>query len=80
MKVAVEVTDTFGGEANYSWVRRYTFDVIDASSKYSVVRRAKREIGWTGCRCLTVDYSDMVELRPQGQCMVAFITFPEETK
>jgi hypothetical protein len=54
--------------------------VIDASSKYSLVRRAKREIGWTGCRCLTVDYSDVVELRPQGQCMVAFITFPEETK
>lgn len=77
MRVAVEVTDTFGGEANYGWVRRYEFDVIDASSKYSLVRRAKREIGWTGSRCLTVDYSDVIELRPQGQCMVAFITFPQ---
>ncbi len=48
MKVAVEVTDTFGGEANYGWVRRYELDVIDASSGFSVVRRAKREIGWTG--------------------------------
>lgn len=26
MKVNIEVTDTFGGEANYSWVNRKTYE------------------------------------------------------
>jgi len=75
MKIKVEVTDTFGGEANYSWVRRFNIDAPDSLSNYSVVRRAKKEIGWSGKRCLTVNYGDMVELRPYGECQVAFITF-----
>jgi hypothetical protein len=75
MKVNVEVTDTFGHEANYSWVRRYSFDCLDLMSHYAIVRRAKREIGWSGQRCSTVDYGDTIELRPYGACQVAFITF-----
>jgi len=75
MKIKVEVTDTFGGEANYGWVRRHELEVMDALSKHSLVRRVKKAIGWTGMRCLTVDYGDTVELRPYGQCQVAFITF-----
>ena len=30
MKVHIEVTDTFGHEPNYSWVRRATLEVPDA--------------------------------------------------
>jgi hypothetical protein len=75
MKVAVEVTDTFGGEANYSWVKRKEMELLDALSNYAVVRRVKKEIGWSGKRCLTVNYGDMIELRPYGECQVAFINF-----
>ena len=75
MKVNVEVTDTFGGEANYSWVKRTEMQLMDALSKYSIVRRVKKEIGWSGQRCLTVDYGDTIELRPYGVCQVAFINF-----
>jgi hypothetical protein len=75
MKVKVEVTDTFSGEANYSWVKRKELDLMDALSKYSIVRRVKKEIGWSGQRCLTVDYGDTIELRPYGVCQVCFISF-----
>lgn len=75
MKINIEVTDTFGHEANYSWVKRVTLDVPDMLSKYSIVRRAKAAVGWNGKRCTTVDYSDTIELRPFGECVVCFITF-----
>lgn len=75
MKVSVEVTDTRGGDPNYSWVKRKELDLIDTLSKYSIVRRVKKEIGWSGQRCLTVDYGDSIELRPYGECQVAFISF-----
>ena len=75
MKIKVEVTDTFGNEANYSWVRRFNVDAPDSLSNYSVVRRAKKEIGWAGKRCLTTNYGDSMELRPYGECQVAFISF-----
>jgi len=77
MKVNVEITDTFSGEANYSWVKRFTFEALDTMSRPAIVRRAKRLANWTGMRCLVVEYPDMVELRPYGHCLVAFITFGE---
>lgn len=78
MKVNIEVTDTFGHEANYSWVKRHVIDVIDCISNYSLVRRVKREIGWSGLRCITIDNSDIIELRPYGVNQVCFITFQGE--
>jgi hypothetical protein len=74
MKVNIEVTDTFGGEANYSWVRRYSVMVPDALSKYALMRRIKRIIGWSGKRCAVHDYGGMIEIRPAGECVVAFAT------
>lgn len=35
----VEVTDTFSGEANYCWVRRYSFPVPPAMSDLAIMRR-----------------------------------------
>lgn len=76
----IEVTDTFGGEANYSWVRRETLDAPATLSRRALVRRAKALIGWTGVRCDVAgsDTSDTVEIRPRGACVVAFITYQEE--
>jgi len=65
----IEVTDTFGDQANYSWVEKYCIEATDATA----VRRAKREIGWNGVRCDRHDYGDLIELRPRGLAQVAFI-------
>ena len=75
MKINIEVTDCFGHEPNYSWVKRATLEAPDTLSNYSVVRRAKAAVGWNGKRCATVNYGDMIELRPYGECTVCFITF-----
>ena len=75
MKLNLEVTDSFNGEPNYGWVKRATLEVPDLLSRYACVRRAKAAVGWTGKRCVTVDYGDMIELRPHGECLVCFVTF-----
>jgi hypothetical protein len=74
MQAKVEVTDTFGGEANYSWVRRYS---VDAPTEASIVRRAKAAAGWSGIRCAKENYGDMIKLTPSGMCQVMFITFAD---
>ena len=66
----IEVTDTFGGESNYSWVRRYEFT---AKSDLAAVRKAKGLAGWGGIHCEREDYSDQIVLRPRGICQIMFI-------
>jgi len=89
----IEVTDTFGGEANYSWVKRETLTMpelthygYDGSSNYTkankayrrqLVRKAKAIAGWTGWRCNVEDYGDMIRIEPRGVCMVAFVEWKD---
>ena len=75
MKTYIEVTDTFAGEANYSWVKRYEIDSADTMLKN--VRRALKVSGYTGCRTRKQDYGDTVRLDFVGMCRVMFITFRE---
>jgi hypothetical protein len=75
MQANVEVTDTFSGEANYSWVRRYSVDA--SSSDTAIIRRAKAAAGWNGIRCTKENYGDMIKLKPSGMCQVMFITFAD---
>ena len=74
MKAHVEYTDTFAGEANYSWVERAEFDA-EGMSDLAVMRRAKREMGLNGTRGKTYKHGDMFEFRPHGMCRVMFVTF-----
>lgn len=78
MNLNIEVTDTFGMEANYSWVKRHTLDVPDNASSGVIMRRVKKLIGWSGVRCVVADYGDMIEIRPQGVCQVCFVTFAQD--
>lgn len=75
LTVHCEATDTFGGEANYSWVRRETFQVPHETSNLAIVRRAKALLGYSGARCKSFDHGDMIELRPCNRCQVIFITW-----
>lgn len=72
-----EITDTFSGEANYSWVKRGKIETRPGEefSDLAAVRRVKRAIGWNGLRCRVSSYDDMLEIRPYGMRLVCFITF-----
>lgn len=77
-KFDVEVTDTFGGEANYCWVHRHEIDVADGelfAKRRAIVKAAKAAEGWTGYRCETNDMGDTIEIRPRGLLQVMFVTF-----
>ena len=70
-----ELTDTYAGEANYSWVRRAPLVFDRAPSRVALVRRAKAALGITGAPCRRADYGDMIQLNPRNTCTVAFITY-----
>jgi hypothetical protein len=69
----VELTDTFGGQANYSWVRRDQLALPKDASRRQIVTAAKAALGLTGTRCRTFETGEGFELRPVGACTVAFI-------
>lgn len=68
----IEITDTFGGESNYSWVKRYT---VQASTPRGAMRIATRDFGgeWRS------DYytGDMARFNMKGACICAFVTYSE---
>ena len=67
-----EVTDTFGGEANYSWVKRTKHTTKRELTSRGVVRALKAYAGLTGLKCRVYDGGDTLEVRPYGMCVVAF--------
>lgn len=75
----VEYTDTFSGEANYSWVRRETISLPDNASRLVIMRKAKAAMGLSGVRGRSTDYGDSLEFRPYGMCTVMFATFEESS-
>lgn len=74
MKCVVTHTDTFGGEANYGWVKRYEF-VPKMQSQRSITYHAKKAAGMTGVKSDTYDYGDGLTIRPRGYHQVIFVDF-----
>lgn len=88
-KHIVEYTDTFGGQANYSWARRetitmpelthYGFDgghgYVQANKAYDreLMRRAKAAVGLTGVRGQRCELPDCLEFRPHHSNTVLFV-------
>lgn len=77
MAYLAEWTDTYGGEANYSWVKRATIEADAAISNLALIRRAKAALGLSGLRGRTHHYGDMIEFRPYGMACVLFVTYSE---
>lgn len=72
-KFTVTYTDTFGGEANYSWVKRDNF-MFEAGCKVKDVKAfAKDLMGLKGVRGRWEDYGDDLIFRPYGMCTVMFV-------
>ena len=73
MSIRFEHTDTFGGEANYCWVRRGEYKGHRAESDLSLVRAAKKFAGFTGLKSRVESYGDTIAIRPYGLCQVCFV-------
>lgn len=71
---SVEHTDTFAGEANYSWVKRAAFEMPEGATQRQIVRKAKELIGETGNRNTTAFYNgDTYQLDYPGRCVRSFV-------
>lgn len=66
-----EYTDTFAGEANYSWVKRGT---VKAKNFKHAMRLAKKELQMSGVRGKRESFGDTVKFTPFGSCTVLFIS------
>jgi hypothetical protein len=75
MKIQIEHTDTFGGEANYAWINRKTIKMPDNSSDLAIIRRVKKETGLSGVRCKVENYGDILHIKPRGICQIVFVNF-----
>ena len=91
---SVELTDTFGGEANYSWANRssvvmpdlthYGYDgahgYVKANKAFEreLMRKAKAAVGMTGVRGRKEQISDTFAFYPYGSCTVLFISLRYE--
>lgn len=71
--VPYEYTDTFNGEANYSWVKRGSVSLPEKSSDLAIVRAVKKEIGLSGVDCKREIWGDQIVLKPKGYCRIVFI-------
>ena len=60
----VEMTDTFGGEANYCWVNRF---IVSASSERGAMRKVAKKTGFA-VRSVGCDRWDAV-----GACVCYFV-------
>lgn len=74
LRYQLELTDTFGGEANYSWVNREEINVNANYSRSWIVRKAKEAMGLTGMRGETEDTGYYIRVDFPNYNQVLFIT------
>jgi hypothetical protein len=93
-KSDVEYTDTFCGEANYSWVRRETVTMpelthygYNGGTNYckankvferELMKRAKSAIGITGVRGIREDWQDTMVFKPHNSATIMFVNYRDE--
>jgi hypothetical protein len=77
MAYLAEWTDTYGGDANYSWVKRATIKADGDTSDLALMRRAKSALGLSGLRGRTYQRGDMIEFRPYRMACVLFVTWSD---
>ncbi len=75
MNVIVTHTDTFGGEANYGWVKRHEFTIHKHASQRNITRKVKALAGMTGVKSDTFDYDVGLTIKPRGYNQVIFVDF-----
>lgn len=71
----VEITDTFSGEANYSWVIREQFMAHDDISDDELAQKTLEYIGWTEEPVSIESIGDMIRIMPHDSNLVCFVTW-----
>lgn len=66
----VEVTDTFGGEANYCWVHRFK---VHANTVRGAMRKVERRLPYTGGVRKAYDMGDIQRWDWRTACVCAFV-------
>ena len=90
----VEYTDTYGGDANYSWVNRKIITMPElthygygggtnyckANKVYQreLMKRAKAAMGLTGAKGRVENYGETIAFYPYRSCTVMFISWHDE--
>ena len=71
----VTLTDTYGGEANYSWVHRAVIKTKDNITAKGIGIHARAAVGMTGVRssCF-VDFGDGIQIEFKNDNLILFIT------
>ena len=72
-KFKFEYTDTFGGDANYSWVKRHEEEFPENISDLALMRRAKKWAGLANVKGRSENWGDTLAFYPRGYCTVLFI-------
>ena len=70
----LEHTDTFGDEANYSWVNREDVMIPSKYSRPWIVRKAKEAMELTQLNHVTSDFGDTIRVDFRQDNQVLFIT------
>ena len=73
MKFRIEYTDTFAGEANYSWARRATIEAPAEISDLALMRRAKKALDLSGVRGRRESWGETLAFYPYRSGTVLFI-------
>ena len=74
MKAEIEYTDTYCGEANYSWVKRGT---VESKTEKGIMRAAKKFTGLNGIRGKKENCGDLIAFRPSGFGTILFVDITE---
>ncbi len=78
MAYFAEYTDTFGGEANYSWVRRAVVRLPEPATWRSIMQAARKELGLTGVRGdIVADFGDERHWKPRGCCTILMVRWSD---
>lgn len=77
IRLDFELTDSFGGEANYSWVKRESLELLENVSNRYIVRLAKNFAGYTGLKCKVENHGESWTIKPYKLCEILFINISE---
>ena len=66
----VEMTDTFGGEANYCWIKRFK---VTANSMQHAMSKVSRETGYHYRK--VYDTGDFTRYNARNACICCFIEY-----
>lgn len=68
----VEMTDVFGGEANYSWLHRF---LVKASTPLGAIRKVTKETGYPARKVW--DTGDTIRYNVPHTCICYFVSYSE---